>query len=220
MNLKDVIAKLPEADRGEAEKAIQEAIVAANPVAGIDSNEKAAAFIQGNKFFKGAYDSEISKSNAAHDEKFMKEKFPGLLDAKVKELTGPETDPIKIELAQIKAERAAEKAEAIKDKQLALAAKLAASEGIPVHKLEKWIADNDDATTAEMKEYAKMIKDFRDNALEADRKNRLGNNGVPRGGNGPASNPTRDQQFAKIRAEKGAIAANEWLLNQPAEKQE
>ncbi|MFA6359057.1 MAG: hypothetical protein WCY09_10465 [Candidatus Omnitrophota bacterium] len=183
MNIKELIALLPEANRADAEKAISEAVVAANPVAGIDSNEKAAAYIQGNKFFKGALDSEISVKIASHDEKFMADKFPKLLDAKVKELTGPETDPIKIELAQIKAERAAEKAEAIKDKQLALAAKLAASEGIPVHKLEKWITDNDDATTAEIKEYAKIIKDFRDAAIEVDRKGRFGNNGEPRGGN-------------------------------------
>lgn len=202
MNIKELIAKLPEADRADAEKVIQDAIVAANPVAGIDSNEKAAAFIQGNKFFKGALDSEISLKIANHDEKFVKEKLPGLVDAKIKELNPP-TDPRDIKLAEFEKKLADRDRKELEAKQREIALKLAASEGIPVEGIERFIADNDEATMAQVKAHAKSIKDFRDAALEADRKGRFGNNGIPK--NGDPSKAMTQEAFGKL-APKDAAA--------------
>jgi hypothetical protein len=182
MNIKELIALVPEGSRADAEKAISEAVVAANPVAGIDSNEKAAAFIQGNKFFKGALDSEISVKIASHDEKFVKDKLPGLVDAKVRELNPPK-DPRDIEIAEIKKQLADRDRKEIEAKQREIALKIAAAEGIPVEGIERFIADNDDATSAQVKAYAKRIKDFRDVAVDEAKKGKYGNNGVPRGGN-------------------------------------
>jgi len=183
MNLKDIIAKLPEAERAEAEKVIQDAITAANPVAGIDSKDKAAAFIAGNKDFKAALDSEISVRVAAHDERFMADKFPKLLDAKIKELTGPETDPIKLELAQIKAEREAEKAEAKREKLKAVALKVAATEGIPVDYVERFIDEDDLKTTDTVKAFASSMKAYAKAFHESEMKGKYGNVGAPQGGN-------------------------------------
>ena len=76
MNLKELVGKLPEADRPAAEAAIQEAITAANPVAGIDSKEKAFEFIGKNQHFKDALNSQVGVEVATHDKKFMAEKAP------------------------------------------------------------------------------------------------------------------------------------------------
>lgn len=216
MNLKDVIALVPEAQRPDAEKAVQEAIVAANPVAGIDSNEKAAAFIQGNKFFKGALDSEISLKIANHDEKFMAEKFPKLAKAEADKREQevilrlkPETDPTKAlemkmekqaaDFAAILAERDKKETTA---KQRELALKLAAAEGIPIDDIERFIADNDDATTAQVKAYAKRIKDFRDAAVDAVKKEKYGNNGIPKSGD--PSKAMTQEAFSKLAPKEAA----------------
>jgi len=208
MNIKDVIAKLPEADRGEAEKAIQEAIVAANPVAGIDSNEKAAAFIQGNKFFKGALDSEISVKIASHDEKFVKDKLPGLVDAKIKELNPPK-DPRDIEIADIKKQLAERDRKELEAKQREIALKIAIAEGIPGEHVERFIADNDEATTAQVKAYAAQVKAFADAKVEAALKDKLGNNGQPRGGNVP---PPADLEVRYKEALRDPKRADEALV--------
>jgi len=183
MNLKDIIGKLPEAERAEAEKTIQDAITAANPLAGVTTKEQAAEFISKNALFKSAHDADISVKVDDHDKRFISDKLPKLLDAEIKKLTGPETDPIKLELAQIKAERAAEKAEAIRDKQKAVALKLAAAEGIPVDDIERFLGDDDTKTTETTTAYAKRLKAWRDEAVESALKGKLGNNGIPKSGN-------------------------------------
>jgi hypothetical protein len=182
MNLKDIIGKLPESDRVEAEKVIQEAIVAANPLAGVDSKEKAAEFIAKNTILKGAFDAGISKAVEDHDTRFKAEKLPKIVEAEIKKLTGPETDPIKLELAQIKAEREAEKAEARRDKQRAVALKIAAEEKIPVKYIDSFLDEDDLKTTAKVKDFAAEMKKWATEQTEAVLKERLGNNGKPSGG--------------------------------------
>lgn len=212
MNLKDVIARLPEADRAEAERAIQEAIVAANPIAGVDSNEKAWAFIQENRFFRGAHDAEISRSNAAHDEKFKKETLPGLVDAKIRELNPPK-DPRDVEIAEIRKQLAERDRRELEGKQKEIALKIAASEGIPIEDIERFIADNDDATAAQVKTYAKRLKDFRDAAIEAEKGKWFGNTGLPRTGNTPppADLKTRYDEALKAGRADEALALHSQL---------
>jgi hypothetical protein len=194
MNLKELVAKLPEADRGEAEKAIQEAIVAGNPLAGIDSNEKAAAYIQGNRYFKGALDAEISARVISHDERFQKEKLPGLVEAEIKK-RNPEKDPLRIELDALKAEREAEKAELKRERLKALAIKRAADEGIPVDDIERFIGEDEDRTAASVDGFAKRLKAYADAKVEAALKEKLGNNGQPRGGNAPQAPGDLESQY-------------------------
>lgn len=206
MNLKDIIAKLPEAERAEAEKAIQDAIVAANPVAGITSKEQAAEFISKNPFFKGALDSEISVKIAAHDDRFMADKLPKLLEAEVKKLTGPETDPIRIELNALKAEREAEKAELKREKLTAAALKIALAEGIPGEDVARFIADDEDKTAETVKAYASRLKAYRDAAVESALKERLGNNGQPKGGTSPTPTGLKEQYDAAMTAGNADLA--------------
>ncbi len=206
MNLKELIAKLPETDRGEAEKVIGDAIAAGNPLAGVNSKEAAAEFIGKNAFFKAALDSEISLKIAAHDERFQKEKLPGLVDAKMRELNPPK-DPRDIEIAEIKKQLADRDRRELEAKQRELALKLAASEGVPVEDIERFIADNDDATTAQVKAYAGRVKAFADAKVEAALKERLGNNGQPRGGGAaPPPGDLESQYTAAVAAGNADLA--------------
>jgi hypothetical protein len=209
MNLKDIIGKLPEAERAEAEKTIQDAITAANPLAGVTTKEQAAEFISKNALFKSAHDADISVKVDDHDKRFMADKLPKLLDAEIKKLTGPETDPIKLELAQIKAERATEKAEAIRDKQKAVALKLAAAEGIPVDDIERFLGDDDTKTTETTTAYAKRLKAWRDDAVESALKGKLGNNGIPK--RGDSSKAMNIKDFTALSPKEQAAKMQEGI---------
>lgn len=182
LNLKELIGKLPEGDRADGERAIQEAVTASNPVAAITTREAAFEFITKNGFFKAALDEEIRSKVADHDARFMKDKLPGLVEAKVKELNPP-TDPRDIKLAEFEAKLAERDRKELQANQRTIALKLAASEGIPVDDIERFIGDDDIKTTAAVKAYAARVKAFADARVEAALKEKLGNNGQPRGGN-------------------------------------
>ena len=220
MNLKELIALIPEVSRAEAETVISDAVKAGNPIADIDSNDKAATFIAGNRFFKGAYDSGISVKVAEHDERFKKDQLPKLLESEIKKLTGPETDPIKLELAQIKAEREAEKAELKRERLKASALKIAAAEGIPVDDVDRFLADDEDKTAESVRKYASRLKSFRDAAIEAALKDRIGNVGKPQGGNVIPPADLKTQYDAAARANNGMEMLRLKGLMQSANKQE
>lgn len=205
MNLKDVIAKLPEADRGEAEKAIQEAIVAGNPIAGIDTKEKAVEFIGKNPLFDAAAMYLKTTAIELHDAKFQKEKLPGLVEAEIKK-RNPEKDPLRIELDAIKAEREAEKAELKRERLRNLAVKKAADAGIPVDDIERFIDEDEDRTGAAVDAFAKRWKAYSDKAVETALKEKLGNNGQPRGGSVTPPGDLESQYTAAVAAGNADLA--------------
>jgi hypothetical protein len=194
MNLKELIAKLPEGDRGEAERVIQEAIIAGNPIAGIDTKEKAVEFINRTPVFEQAAMFLKTTAIELHDAKFQKEKLPGLVEAEIKK-RNPEKDPLRIELDALKAEREAEKAELKRERLKALAIKRAADEGIPVDDIERFIGEDEDRTAASVDGFAKRLKAYADAKVEAALKEKLGNNGQPRGGNAPQAPGDLESQY-------------------------
>jgi hypothetical protein len=202
LNLKELVGKLPEADRTEGERVIQEAIKAGNPIAEIVTREAALAYIVKNDVFKAALEEEIRSKVASHDEKFQKEKLPGLVEAEIKK-RNPEKDPLRIELDALKAEREAEKAELKRERLKALAIKKAADAGIPADDIERFIDEDEDRTGAAVDGYAKRWHASVDKAVEAKLKERLGNNGIPKNGD-PSKAMTREA-FGKL-APKDAAA--------------
>lgn len=201
MNLKDVIAKLPEADRADAEKVIQEAIAAGNALAGIDSKEKAAELIASNQYLKAAKDAEISRTIEKHDAEFAKDKLPGIVEAEIKK-RNPEKDPLRIELDALKAEREAEKAELKRERLRALAIKKAADAGIPADDIERFIDEDEDRTGAAVDGYAKRWHASVDKAVEVKLKERLGNNGIPKSGD--PSKAMTQEAFSKLAPKEAA----------------
>jgi hypothetical protein len=208
VNLKELIAKLPEDVREAGERVIQEAIVAGNPIAGIDTKEKAVEFIGKNPLFDAAAMYLKTTAIELHDAKFQKDKLPGIVEAEIKK-RNPEKDPLRIELDAMKAEREAEKAELKRERLKALAIKRAADAGIPADDVERFIDEDEDRTTASVDAYAKRWKAYSDKAVEAALKERLGNNGQPRGGNAA---PPADLESRYKEALKDPKRADEALV--------
>jgi len=63
-----------------------EELLSGNTIDGIDSKEKALKLLYEQKLLKAAFDSEISKKIANHDDRFREEKLPSLLDAEREKL--------------------------------------------------------------------------------------------------------------------------------------
>jgi len=206
MNLTELVAKLPEADRAEAETVIQAAIVAGNPIAGIDTKEKAVEFIAKTPLFDQASMFIRTKAIEAHDAKFKAEELPKLIKAEVAKLTGPETDPLKLEVAQMRAEREAEKAELKREKLTAAALKVAMAEGIPGEDVARFLGDDEEKTTESVKAHAARIKAWRDAQIEATLKERLGNVGKPLGGNTQPAGDLESQFKAAVAAGNADMA--------------
>jgi len=86
-----------------------EELLAGNTIDGIDSKEKAMKLLYEQKMMKAAFDSEISKKIANHDDRFMEEKLPSLLEQERERLRSemnPELTPEQRELKEIKAQMA------------------------------------------------------------------------------------------------------------------
>jgi hypothetical protein len=201
MNLKELVAKLPEADRAEAETVIQAAIVAGNPIAAIDTKEKAIEFIGKTPLFESASMFIRTKAIEAHDAKFKAEELPKLVEAKMRELNPP-TDPRDIKLAEFEKKLAERDRKELEAKQREIALRLAASEGIPVDDVERFISDNDDATSAQVKAFATRIKAYRAAGIEEEQKKMYGNVGKPKAGSAPGA-------VLKTQAEIGGMPPKE-----------
>lgn len=218
MNLKDAVALIPEDKRADVEKAIQEAIVAANPVAGIDSPEKAMEFIKANRVFLSALDSEISKKIEKHDTEVVPKKVKEELDKR----SAPETDPIKIALreekearlkleADLKAERDATK----REKLLNAAMKKASDAGIPTKFIHRFLEEDEDRTNMSVDELIKEWKGYTDSKIEERLKGQYGDRGQPKGGNTPPPNAKtmkRADFEALPDAEKSAFSKDHGTL--------
>jgi hypothetical protein len=204
--MKEYLAMLPEAERPEAEKALVAEVAAGNPLTGIDTKEKAAEWIQKNPLFKGAYDADISRIVAAHDEKFIAEKVPGLVASEVAKLNPPKT-PVEIELADIKQKLAAKEVAETRATQKALVMTLATEKGVPAAIAELCIRDTEEATRAAFDATFKTAAEWRDKHAEALLKEKLGNNGKPPAGQPPADPKTLKEKYdAAVKAGNGDLA--------------
>jgi hypothetical protein len=203
MNVEEMVGLLPEAAREEAKGVIQSAIGAANPIAGIDSKEKAAEWIGKNPVFKSALDYERTKAIESHSEKFMREKFPELVDAEIKK-RDPNTDPVKAELAKIRSELAEEKANAKREKLLVKAMELATKEGVPTSHIKRFLEDDEDATTASVSAFIKDWKDGIAAGIEKGLKDKFGNTGVPKGGNTTSVKSMKLSEFEALEPSERA----------------
>jgi len=216
MNLKDVIAKLPEADRGEAEKVIADAIAAGNPLAGIDSQEKAAELIKSNPWLKSAKDAEISKTIEAHD----KDVIPKKVKDEMAKLNAPETDPLKLRVAELEARDKQREADIKRERLMNVAVKKAADMGIPIEDIHRFIDEDEDRTGAAVEAFAKRWKAYSEKAVEAALKEKLGNNGQPRGGNTTPPADLKTQYEAASKSGNGVEMLRLKGLMQAANTQE
>ncbi len=164
------------ADISEAEKLIQ-----ASTVDGITSKEQAYDFMTKNTVFKSGLDYATSAAIKSHDDKFMADKLPGLIDAerdKIKaELNPPQTDEQK-QIAEMQKRIDAMQAEKVKsDLSKELRAK-AKELGFPEERAEHYAIYGDNAVS-QMESAAEYWKGQVSSQVEAKLKEAYGNNPPP-----------------------------------------
>lgn len=177
MNIEEIMAKIPEADR-ESVKAELSSYVK------VGSREDAEKLAREHPHFKATVDSFISKAVDAHDQRFQAEKVPALVEAELAK-RNPAKDPRDVKLAEMEKRLADMQSETIREKQTALAIAKAAEKGIPVDLAKKYIGNTDDETVANIEALAGPLTAWRDEYAKKAMVERLGNNGAPKGGNVP-----------------------------------
>lgn len=175
MTIDEIVSKVPEAERESVKAELAS-------YAKIASREDAERLAREHPHVKGIVDSFISKAVASHDERFQAEKLPSLVEAELAKRNPPK-DPRDAKLAEMEKRLADMQSETIREKQTALAIAKAAEKGIPVDLAKKYIGNNDDETIANIESLAGPLTAWRDEYAKKAMVERLGNNGVPKGGN-------------------------------------
>jgi hypothetical protein len=171
MELSDIVALVPEDKRGEVTTAF-------SGVVKVMSREDAEKALRENVHFKSAFDAGISKAVASHDERFMAEKLPGLVDAEVAKKNPPK-DARDQKIADLERKFADAELSAKREKQIARAIAKAVEKGIPAELAKRFIGDSDEGTDAAIEELSGVLKPWKEEAVKAEVIGRVGNMGTP-----------------------------------------
>jgi len=190
---------LPE-DKREAFKS---AVSALDGAVKIDSRETVEKLAETNDYLKSWKDSVISKATAAHDEKFMREKFPGLVEDEIKKRGPKPKDP---ELAAaLERVEALEKAKAQAEKenrritQLSKVLPKLTEMGLEPEWADRLVGNTDAETDELIAKFEKSFTKARDSYTEKILKERFGNQGMPpRGGSAPTSREALQQKYSDL----------------------
>ena len=172
-----------------------EELLSGQTIDGIDSKEKALKLLYEQKLLKAAFDSEISKKIANHDDRFMEDKLPSLLEqerAKLRLELNPELTPEQREIQELRSKMAnieAEKNMADLREQLRVRAK--ALNYDPERAAKLAILGDFDKANSMMEDQAEYLK----STLDAERTKMVNENlggKPPKGGNPVESSLTED----------------------------
>jgi len=215
MTLKDVVILLPEDKRTEAEKTISDAIATANPTQGIITKEQAFEFIQKTGVFRSALDAEVARAVTAHDQKFQGEKLPGIIEEELRKRNPPK-DPRDVEIQKLTERINAQERATLTEKQKTLALRVASEKGIPVDFVERFIGENDEATTTQIGRFADVIVKWRDDSTTKILQEKLGSNALPKGGNTQLPQDLKAQYELAEKAGNAdlALAIKEQMLSE------
>lgn len=211
MNIEEIVGMIPE-DKRETVKGELAAYVK------IDGRETAEKLMREHPALKSVADSWISKAVASHDERFMVEKLPGLVEAENAKKNPPK-DPRDVKLAEMEKKLADMANETIREKQTARAIAKAAEKGLPSELARKFIGMTDDETDSAIEQLTGVLTPWRDEAIKGEVLKRLGNSGSPRAGVTPnALDEMKKQYVALNNAGRGVEATALWLRINEEEK--
>lgn len=187
MDLNEIVGLLPE-DKREAVKTELSAYVP------IRSREDAERLAREHPHIKSVFDSGISKAVASHDERFIAEKVPSLVEAEIAK-RNPAKDPRDAKLAEMEAKLKDMEKQTVREKQTALAMKLAAEKKLPVDIVTKFIGDNDEATTESINQLSGALMPWMESMVKEQVTARVGDNGTPKRGSNPNEKETLQKQY-------------------------
>jgi hypothetical protein len=127
------------------------------------SKEENLNSLMGKDFFRKKLQSESDRKKAEFEEKFKKESLPELLEAERKK--GEKKD-WEIRIEQLEAEKAQERKERIREKQINRALAKANETGIPSSLVSKFIGDDDETTDAEISTLVEVLSDWKEKAVQ------------------------------------------------------
>lgn len=204
MDISEIIGLLPE-DKRESVKTELSAYVP------IRSKEDAERLAREHPHLKSAFDAGISRAVASHDERFVAEKLPGLVDSELAKRNPPK-DPRDIELAKMRQDMEAMKRESVLKEQRALAVKLAAEKKIPLDLVDRFVGDTDEATKDSIERLSGALLPWAEQMANEIVKSRVGNNGTPPKGGSPDHKATLQKQYNElIQAGRREQANRVWL---------
>jgi len=132
----------------------------------------------------------------------------------------PKESALLARVAELEARDAKREAEIKRERLMNVAVKKAADMGIPIEDIHRFIDEDEDRTGTAVEAFAKRWKAFSEKAVETALKEKLGNNGQPRGGNTPAPADLKTQYEAASKVGNGVEMLRLKGLMQAANVQE
>lgn len=139
------------------------------------SAEDFKELLANNKEIKGYYtstmDSAISKAVNSHDEKFMKEKFPQLLNEELKKVNNKDKTPEQIKLEELQSQIEQMQKEKVHAENIAKYSKILGEKKLPIELVDFILSDNEDNINSNIDFFNNLITNSVNNGI----KERLGN---------------------------------------------
>ena len=193
MDITEIVAMIPE-DKREPVKAELAAYVK------IGAREDAEKLAREHPHVKSVVDSWISKAVQSHDERFVAEKLPSLVEGEILKRNPPK-DPRDQKLAEMESKMKDMERQGIIKEQTARAIAKAAEAGIPADIARRYIGATDAETDAAIESLAGALVPWRDAFAKQAVLERIGNNGTPRAGNTPDAKKLMEQRYAELLAQ-------------------
>jgi hypothetical protein len=159
MDISEIIGLIPE-DKRESAKAELAAYV---PIKSKDDAERLA---REHPHIKSVFDAGISRAVASHDERFIAEKLPGIVESEIGKRNPPK-DPRDAKLAEMEAKLKDMERLTILEKQTSRAIAKAAEKGIPADLARKYVGMSDEETDSALETLAGVLVPWRDEAVKA-----------------------------------------------------
>lgn len=182
MTMAEIVALIPEEKRAAVQAELDGAVK-------IASREDAERLIRDNAHVRAAFDAGISKTVADHDQRFMAEKLPGLVDEGIKARMPKPKDPElaaaleRVEKLERENREASDKA--LRAQQRARAIGKLAEKGLSDKMAEYVLGSTDEETDAKLAAFIAEAEAWRNSAVEGTIKDRFGTQPMPAKGTAP-----------------------------------
>lgn len=135
-------------------------------------------------YYQSQFDTAISTAVNDHDEKFMKEKFPQLLEDEIKKRDDKNKTPEQIQLEKMQTELENMKKENAREKSINKYSKILADKKLPAELIDFVIGEDDTATEKNIETFNTLIGKITEDSLK--------NNAAKPSGSGTNTNTTVD----------------------------
>lgn len=175
-----ILALIPEDKRTEVE---QDLIRLENTIK-IESKDVAENLAKTNPFVRAVIDASVSREVVVHDNKFMSEKLPGIVEEEIRK-RNPAKDPKDVALEQLQTKLSDMEKANIRERQRSRAIAKLAEYGLSDKLADFYLGDDDASTDFKLQMLIENITPWKEKAIESTLKERFGNMPPPPKGTAP-----------------------------------